>query len=137
MISKYTQDEFAGACEMWSGGVFVSVHLSADVNDIIKYFIAYKNLFNQILQCLFDSHLSMFIVAWTEQSEEADGGNHFFNIYCKWFIHAHHYFLFRSYVLVMLNQNNFPISCRVSSLLWWCVYWCEGGATCQSHEIHQ
>jgi len=39
--------------------------------------------------------------------------------------------------LVIFNQNNFA-SCSYSShLLWWRVYWREGGATWHSHEIDQ
>jgi len=52
-------------------------------------------------------------------------------------------FLFAHIIIIIFNQNNKKANkiiesfCRVSSLLWWCVYWCEGGATCHSHEIHQ
>lgn len=48
--------------------ITVPVYLSADVNDIIKYSIAYKNLSNQILQCSFDSHLSYVCSLLLKQS---------------------------------------------------------------------
>ncbi len=58
---------------------------------------------------------------------------------CCFCVCAHHSFFF---FLLMLPHNlnlpkitSPPLCNDVSSLLWWRVYWCEGGKTCHSHEI--